>query len=94
MLQTDDLHAAQNKQKYYLCADCWGHLVVENAADGYLVHCTTDGCPCRGYVTKKFVERSEVQGRIELVEAKTALRQAGVLPKRSEKEILSELGFE
>jgi hypothetical protein len=57
---------------HYLCANCWGDLysryVDEKDASGFHlkeINCTTDGCPCRGFVSKQFVENFEAIARIE-----------------------------
>jgi len=87
--------------KNYLCTDCWGHLVVffRRAPDGNLflvVRCTTDDCPCSGFVSRHWVEKQEAKSMEEARTIKRNLQVAGVLPapeKKDPSQILAELGF-
>lgn len=79
-----------------VCSDCWEHLIEYYDAKTRMsvVRCATKDCECHGYVSKAFVERRAQENRAEAIEAKAVLREAlPWMPKRSEKELLSELGF-
>jgi len=43
---------------HYACAHCWGHLnyfATENPKV-WSVSCSTEGCPCLGFVSKKTID--------------------------------------
>jgi hypothetical protein len=79
-----------------VCSDCWGDLVGIYSPKTRMkrVQCSTENCPNHGVVSKKFVEKREQKSQGELIEAKTALKAAGVLrTTKTAQQILSELGF-
>lgn len=79
-----------------VCSDCWGDLVAQydRQTRKSTVSCRTENCPNHGVVSKRFVERREQESAGELLEARTALRMAGVLKSgKTQKQLLSELGF-
>jgi len=93
-----DHEDAERTVRRYVCSDCFGHLVgVNDRASGKTdVRCTTEGCPCNGFVRKSTVELRRVEGAAEEREVRQVLTEAGLLPApapKSEKQILSELGF-
>jgi len=102
MLREMSKDEAERTAKFYLCSDCWGHLIVSfksiQLEDGsretrHYVECSTPGCPCNGFVSKRFADMQEQKSRGELLEAKTALRQVGMIERKSEAEIMADLGF-
>jgi hypothetical protein len=89
---------AQELARDYVCSDCWGTLAeyYDRETRAPAVHCSTEGCPCNGLVSKSFVERRKAESRAELSEARIALRDA--VPwlrgeKKSVEQLLKELGF-
>jgi hypothetical protein len=89
---------AQTIVRYYLCSDCWERLVAHWDPDTRKssVRCATQDCPCRGYVRREFAERRKAESRIELADARLALR--GALPwhheeKKTPEQLLRELGY-
>lgn len=81
----------------YVCAVCWSALERVPAPDRlWKVQCAKHGEAHSGFVTKTFTNVQRTQSRLDKVEAERNLRKAGVIPtpaKRSEAEILDELGF-
>jgi hypothetical protein len=90
------LDRARQTVRTSLCANCYGQLIAleDKPTRLYRIACATDGCPCDGLVSRKWVERQEAKSRADLVEAKVALRDAMPwTPKKSQEQILKELGF-
>ena len=94
MLKLDPVEA-EKLVRDCVCSDCWEGLTAryDPATRMSTVSCETAGCECKGTVSKHYPERREAQARAELAEATVALTRAGVLPKKSEKQLLAELGF-
>jgi hypothetical protein len=95
MHQFDPDQAAQTVRDC-LCSDCWGQLIARYDPKTRLsvVKCSTDGCSCNGFVSRKGVVRREAESGFELVQVKQALRN--VLPQslpEDEQAILKSLGF-
>jgi hypothetical protein len=79
-----------------VCSDCWGQLTARYnpKTRTSTVRCSTPGCPCNGYRSRKGVEREEGEAVVNALEAKQALRSAMPwLPKKSETKLLAEMGF-
>ena len=81
-----------------VCSDCYGQLVVhyDGKQRKHTITCGTTGCPCHGFVSRRWVERRIAENRAEAAEAKHVLEQAVpwmARPKKSADQILSELGF-
>jgi uncharacterized protein (DUF342 family) len=73
-----------------VCSVCWGRLVMKDTTAVCI-----NGCE-GGYVSKAFVERRKAESAAEKVEVSEMLRAIGVLPerpKKSEEQILKELGY-
>jgi hypothetical protein len=93
---------AEKDQKWNVCSDCWGHLVLdfkyvqvpdmERKQKRFYLHCMTIGCTCNGFVSKRYVEQSESRGHGEELAARTALR-GSFLPAKSDQVLLKELGI-
>ena len=82
----------------YVCSDCWGHLVefIDPKTRESHIRCTTEGCECSGYVSKRFVERRQAESAAERIAAREALRDAVPwlkAPKKSTQQLLNELGY-
>ncbi len=81
--------------RHNLCSDCYGQL-ISHAVRGtrlFEITCTTEGCPCHGFVTRGYVDRAEAENRADLAEARHALRAAVPWAKKSEDQLMKELGF-
>jgi hypothetical protein len=90
------LEEAQKTQRNCVCSDCWGQMVAkyDKATQKFVVSCSTDGCPCNGVVSRKWVEKQESESHANLLTARQALRAS--LPKaakKSESQLLAELAF-
>lgn len=83
----------------YVCAVCWGSLVIDHIdARHDNVHCAQgDECTGQGFVTRKYAERRLKESASEYVEArwnlKEALRLKSSLTSKDEQAIYKELGF-
>lgn len=90
---------AQRTSRFCVCSDCWGHLVEfewDTESRTSEVRCTTENCPCNGFVSIRYVENRKAESLAELYDAKAALRDA--IPwmraeKKAERQLLRELGF-
>jgi hypothetical protein len=77
----------------YVCSNCWEQLIAIPAEGHNLdVVCGTNQ-EHRGFVRRSGIERRINESRGELVEATMNLRGIIPMPKKSEKELLNELGF-
>lgn len=77
----------------YVCSNCWEQLIAIPAEGHNLeVVCGTNQ-EHHGFVRRTFVMRRSNESRGELVEATMNLRKFIPMPKKSEKELLNELGF-
>lgn len=83
-----------------VCSDCWGPLMYQAVKDDRElaeISCGTEGCECRGWVSKAYVAKQLSKSQEELWEARDALRAAAPwvakAMKKSEKDALAELGF-
>jgi hypothetical protein len=84
--------------RHYLCSDCWETLIEywDPKTRKSAVRCATQDCPCRGYIRREFAERRRAESRVELADARIALRSA--LPRnheerKSPEQLLRELGY-
>lgn len=65
--------------KHYLCAGCWSALIAKpDERNGELDIVICPNCETPGYISKKFVKRSESKSIETAVEARDNLR--GALP--------------
>jgi hypothetical protein len=90
----DDI-LAQRTVRDYCCAHCWGHLERNPVEGGWQVFCPNCG-PDQGYVTRAYAEARRAESQAEKLEVTQLLTSLGVIPappKRSEAEIMQELGF-
>lgn len=94
--QIYDRIQAQKVARDYLCARCWGPLLMtfDKDPDQTKIMCARDA-DHYGLVSRAFVERQRSVDHGNAVEARGILRQVGILPKlaQNEDEILSDLGF-
>lgn len=74
--------------KHYLCSVCWGSLHILHGE----VVCRKYGTEHEGFVSKHYVENERAKDKSRRREAAWNLRS--MFPKKSESELLSELGFE
>jgi len=91
-------HKAVRTVAAYVCANCWGKLKYEPIEDWKaIVSCKTEGCPCKGFVSKYHIDHAERQGKHEKLKAERDLRgRVPWLPageKKTADEIIKELGF-
>jgi hypothetical protein len=89
-----DSTTAQTTVRDYVCAHCWGRLVMNITKDGWEVTCIKGHET--GFVTKAFAEARRAESQVEKVEVNELLRRVGVLPerpKKTEEQILKELGY-
>ena len=71
-VKVDRIHQ-DNLIRNYVCANCWGDLhkdrTEERVRNGEWVFetldCETEGCPCHGFVSRHYIEKSEVIARME-----------------------------
>lgn len=95
-----DENLAQRTVRRYVCARCWGHLIImdDRGADGLRAICPkneTGDCDGHGYVTKRYAERRKEESLSELYEVRDNypdLEERKSIPATAEA-ILSELGF-
>jgi len=83
-----------------LCSNCWGELTEQFVeANVREVHCITEGCPCTGFVSRRYVERRMQEQINEMYEARHALADlikeitSAGKPDPSHKDYLKMLGF-
>ena len=98
MLERFTFPDCQRLIRWYVCSDCWGELSGFEYDPGTrtsLVHCTTEGCPCHGYVSRSLVDRRKAESGFELSAAKAALRPAvpWIERRKGTEELLRELGY-
>jgi hypothetical protein len=79
----------------YVCARCWHHLIVVHHDGQDWVECSNAAnCDGQGYVTKRYAERRLQDSLLDLQDAKANI---GFIlpeqPKRTEKQLLSSVGF-
>jgi len=92
------VHKAAVAKAKYRCANCWEPLFYEPIENGMaIVSCKTEGCPCKGFVSKYHIDHAERQGKHEKLKAERDLRgRVPWLPageKKTADEIIKELGF-
>lgn len=75
-------------QRNYLCAICWSELTLQ---DGEPV-CAKYGTDHYGYVSRSYVQRRRQEDRFDYQTALFYLASI-VGPKKTEEELLRELGF-
>lgn len=87
--------AAERTQRDYLCAVCWGHLILKPAGNRlYAVECAKYGHAHEGFVTKTFAEHQRSDSVGELAEARWNLADIlGLRENKTEAEIMKDLGF-
>jgi hypothetical protein len=80
----------------YVCAQCYGRLEYwPSKGGGFEIYCVKER-EHAGFVTKHFADNERSNSLAEKREVDRMLIEVGVLPKppkRSEAEILAELGF-
>jgi len=86
---------AQETAATRCCSNCYGHLVVYLTDDGAIVKCHHCGDDTRGYVRKAWADRMRQQSAADLLDAKQVLKNIipDLSPKKSETELLRDLGF-
>ena len=92
-LMTLDL--AISTQRRYLCAACWGPLVVLAVKDSRLMQVTCPGCgDGHGFTSARTVEIKVAQDFSKYLEASQNLRKYfATRPAQSADQILKDLGF-
>lgn len=93
--QVMSIDLALSTAKHYVCARCWHDLLVTHHDGQDWLECSNSArCDGQGYVTRRYAEKQIEQGPANLMDAR---RNIGTIlnpqPKKSEKQILSELGF-
>lgn len=90
MKMTADL--AELTQRDYVCATCWGHLVISNDHGQISVDCPDH--PGGGYVTKTFAENQRGKSKGEYIEAYCNIgKTLGLTSGKTADELLKDLGF-
>jgi hypothetical protein len=86
---------AEGFQRDYLCAVCWGHLILKNEPGRrFSVECAKYGKAHEGFVTRAFVEHQRSNSGGELAEARWNLAEIlGLQGNETEDELLKDLGF-
>lgn len=71
--------------RHSLCANCWGDLHEEQTEEKsdtgwpvFVITCSTEGCPCHGFVSKRHIEYMEAIADMERKAAYEALKD--ILP--------------
>ncbi len=87
---------AEKTVRDYVCSSCWGNLQRRPADDRqWVVYCPNCGND-QYYVTREYAERRRAESRADATEVNKLLQNLGVLPKppkRSETDILKDIGF-
>ena len=95
MPQTMSVNLALHTANRYVCARCWHPLIVTHHDGQDWVECSNAAnCDGQGYVTRRYAQKRLEQSQLDLLDAKQNI--GFILPKqekRSEKLIMSELGF-
>ena len=80
-------------QKRYCCAGCWGHLNVYAVPESREVRISCGNCgDGRGFVTKRYAEGRRQESKADAMDVHVTLTAVGILPRRSEAQLLKELG--
>ena len=90
----DELEA-QTLQRDYVCAGCWGNLLLFNTPGGKArVACGRCG-DGRGFVRKNWSDRQRQQNMVDARDVKRTLQKIGILKRLSqtEAELLHKMGF-
>jgi hypothetical protein len=87
---------AQNIVSYFLCSQCWGHLVARPTDTGVMVLCGSCGEETKGYVSKRYVERRQQESQVERIDAKIVLKSVikSPLSGKSTDQLLQDLGYQ
>jgi ssDNA-binding Zn-finger/Zn-ribbon topoisomerase 1 len=91
-----NLSLMQKTVDKYVCSTCWGRLLLYYENSQHSIRCANyPDCTGRGYVTKYYASRRLSESANERGEVKDLLTKLGILqkPKKSEQELLKELGF-
>ncbi|CAK0758946.1 conserved hypothetical protein [Gammaproteobacteria bacterium] len=94
-----DYPLALRTKRDYVCARCWGLLVIFDAPDhrGYLVKCDNPDCDGNGYVTRHYAEQRRGESFYDLLDAQRNVGEALGLPAltrtKTQDEALKALGF-
>lgn len=84
---------AETFTRDYVCATCWGSLMITTHKTGYSVRCRAHE-EHSGLVTKTYADHRRSESLGELAEARYNLGEAlGLVERRPEEEILRDLGF-
>lgn len=77
----------------YVCAGCYGPLIAEpvDSEGNYKISCPTCG-DGRGFVTRSFADGRRSDSVAEAADVRPMLRQIGVIQRKSEQQLLQELG--
>jgi hypothetical protein len=81
----------------YVCSTCWGSLETEpqHGSPNWVVCCST--CDeTRGFVSRYYTDERRTQDHFDALEVKKLLQDLEIIdrpPKKTEGQILEELGF-
>lgn len=89
------LDLAMSTQRRYLCAACWGSLVVLAVKDNQLMHVTCPGCgDGHGFTSSRTVEIKVAQDFSKYLEARENLRKYfSTRISQTPEQALKDLGF-
>lgn len=95
-----DVREARTLVSRYVCSDCWGELAefYDHRDPAHSdVRCGTEGCACKGFVTRSYTERRLAEQRGEAAEAgyslRTAIAEISQAPQKTQAELLKDIGF-
>jgi hypothetical protein len=93
--QMMSIDLAMMTAKRYVCARCWHNLIVTHHDGQDWIECSNSAnCDGQGYVTRRYAEKRIEQSYFDRMDARANIGQIiDPQPIRSEKQILSDLGF-
>jgi hypothetical protein len=91
-------HWAAKTIETHVCSQCWGSLAIrwEVPTEGAKVVCCSSCDETRGFVSRQWVDERRTQDHFDAYEVSRLLQSLGIIdrpPRRSEDQILEELGF-
>jgi len=92
-----EISAAQKTIGTHVCAKCWGTITFVVVSKNHAkVFCPACGDK-QGLVTRHWAEQQKAKDRLEALEVKSTLRDAGIIKepnKMTEEELIKALGFD
>lgn len=90
------IHLAMETQRRYVCARCWGPLIILPGEDRQMqVVCANPArCDGKGFVTRKYAERRREESIAELWEVRSNYPDLVRRTRKPTAQLLAELGFQ